>query len=157
MLTVDQHLDDLVRHIDLVRESTLLLGKRLIEEGRKDFGCILISKGFVHDASKFTGVEWQFLHSGNDVPRDKLEVAIQQHCHTNPHHSEYWGGIENVPEIYIAEMVCDWRSRSAEFGTNLREWIRGVAVDKYKIDIEGKQYSWINKFVDKLLQDNFVR
>src|SRR6185369_7717232 len=101
MLTVEDHLNNLVRHIELVREACLLLGKRLIsEEGRKEFGRILIGNGFVHDASKFAGIEWEYLHAGKDVPKEKLELAIRQHTLTNPHHPEYWGGFENMPEIY---------------------------------------------------------
>jgi hypothetical protein len=157
MFTVQEHVDNLVRHIELVREGTLLLGKRLINEGRKDFGRILIAKGFVHDASKFHGIEWQYLHAGNDVPKDKLELAIHQHTLTNPHHPEYWGGMENMPEIYVAEMVCDWYARGIEFGTGLRPWIKEVGIDRFKIDLDGEQYKWINKYVDILLQNSFVK
>jgi hypothetical protein len=69
MLTAEQHLDNLVRHIELVREACLLLGKRLIARDRQEFGRILIAHGFAHDASKFQGVEWEYLHAGRDVPK----------------------------------------------------------------------------------------
>ena len=157
MLKAEEHIDNLVRHIELVREATLLLGKRLMAAGRKEFGRILIGHGFVHDASKFFGVEWNYLHAGNDIPKDKLELAINQHTATNQHHPEFWGGFENIPEIYIAEMACDLYARSQEFGTSLRQWIKDVAIDKYKINIEGEQYKWLMKFVDMLLVDHFVR
>src|SRR5262245_23535192 len=130
-MTPEQHIDDLVRHINLVRDACLLLGKRLMAEGRTDFGRLLIAHGFVHDASKFHGIEWDYLHAGQDVPADELELAIRQHTRTNPHHAEYWGGVENMPEISVAEMVCDWYARSQEFGTDLRVWIREVAVIRY--------------------------
>lgn len=157
MLTIKEHIDNLVRHIELVRESTLLLGERLINEGRKDFGRLLISKGFIHDASKFHGIEWKYLHAGSDVTNDKLALAVQQHVHTNPHHPEYWGGIENMPEIYVAEMVCDWYARAMEFGTGLREWINEEAIEKFEIDLKGEQYDWIVKYTDILLQNSFVK
>jgi len=157
MLSTEEHLDNLVRHIELVREACILLGKRLMAEGRKEFGRILISKGFVHDASKFSGIEWEYLHAGRDVPKEKLELAVQQHVRTNPHHPEYWGGFENMPEIYIAEMVCDWYARAMEFGTGLREWIRTTAIERYQIDTDGDRYKWLIKFVDTLLLDHFVR
>lgn len=157
MLSQEEHLDNLVRHIELVREACLLLGKRLMAKGRKEFGRILISKGFVHDASKFSGVEWIFLHAGSDVPKEQLELAIQQHVSTNSHHVEYWGSFDAMPEISIAEMACDLYARSQEFGTSLRQWITDVGVEKYKMDIEGEQYKQLMGFVNMLLVDNFVK
>jgi hypothetical protein len=62
-----------------------------------------------------------------------------------------------MPEIAVAEMVCDWYARSHEFGTSLRDWIKTEAVDRFKIDLESEQYKWINSFVNILLEDRFVR
>ena len=155
MYDQNEHLENLIRHIELVREACTLLGKRLIKQGRAEFGRLLIAAGHVHDASKFYGIEWDFLHTGPDTPKDDLELAISQHVRTNSHHPEYHGGVENMPELAIAEMVCDWYARSTEFGTGLREWITSQAVDRYKIDVDGKPYERINKFVDLLLQDPF--
>lgn len=157
MFTQEQHLEDLVRHIELVREACLLLGKRLMSRGEVPFGRLLIAQGFVHDATKFYGIEWDYLHSGPDTPKQDLERAIKQHTSTNSHHPEYHGGIENMPRIDIAEMVCDWYARSTEFGTGLRDWITESAVNKYKIDLEGKQYKWMNDFVSVLLTNSFTK
>lgn len=156
-LTPQEHLDNLVRHIDLVRGACLLLGKRLTARGRQEFGRILIARGFEHDVSKFSGIEWDYLHAGRDVPKEQLELAVRQHVRTNTHHPEYWGGVENMPEIAVAEMVCDWYARSQEFGTCLRDWIATQAVQKFQIDLEGEQYGWVEKFVSLLLEDQFVR
>lgn len=157
MLTPREHLSNLVRHIDLVREACLLLGTRLMDSGRGEFGRLLIAAGFQHDVSKFFGIEWNYLHAGRDIPKEQLELAIKQHTQTNLHHPEYWGGIEHMPEIAIAEMTCDWYARSQEFGTSLRDWIKQNAIDKFKIDLESEQYKWINNFVNILLEDQFVR
>src|SRR5450755_1045681 len=97
-MTPQEHIDNLVRHI-----------------------------GLVHDASKFHGIEWEYLHKTGEVPADRLQLAVEHHRRTNEHHPEYWGGIDNMPEIFVAEMVCDWYARSQEFGTDLRVWIRGQA------------------------------
>ena len=156
-MNINDHLDNLIRHIDLVRENCILLGKRLIAQGRKDFGRLLIANGFIHDQSKFFGIEWQYLHVGPDVEKEHLRDAISQHTSVNTHHPEYWGGIENMPEIAVAEFVCDCYSRAQEFGTNLREWLTEEAVDKYKIDLEGDQWKWIQNFTNLLLQDSFKR
>ena len=157
MLTPREHLDNLVRHIDLVREACLILGKRLMDQGRVVFGRLLIARGFEHDVSKFYGIEWEYLHSGKDTPKEQLELAVKQHTRTNSHHPEYWGSVEDMPEIAVAEMVCDWYARSQEFGTSLRDWINTNAIDKFQIDLESEQHKWINKFVSILLEDHFVR
>jgi hypothetical protein len=157
MLTPEQHLDDLVRHIELVRGACLLLGKRLMAQGRCDFGRLLVARGFTHDASKFSGIEWDYLHAGPNVPAELIELAMRQHTRTNPHHPEYWGGFENMPEISVAEMVCDWYARSAEFGTGLRDWIRTTAIERYQIDTDGERFRWVQDFVNLLLEHSFHR
>jgi len=156
-LTPQEHLDNLVRHIDLVRAACLLLGRRLMADGRQEFGRILIARGFEHDVSKFSGIEWDYLHAGRDIPKDQMELAVRQHVRTNSHHPEFWGGIENMPEIAVAEMVCDWYARSQEFGNGLREWITAQAVAKYRINLESEQYGWVENCVALLLEDHFVR
>src|SRR5881392_825242 len=105
-LSQTEHLDNLVRHINLVKNNCGLLGTRLMANGRVEFGRLLVQRGYLHDNSKFAGIEWDYLHSGKDVPKDVLELAIRQHQLTNPHHPEFWGGIINMPELYIYEMVC---------------------------------------------------
>ena len=157
MLSCEQHLDNLVRHIDMVRQIGFLLGKRLMKKGRKDFGRLLIGKCYQHDASKFHGIEWKYLHAGSDISKDDLEKAVKQLVETNSHHPEYWGGVQNMPEIAVAEMVCDWYARSQEFGTGLREWIKDVAIEKFNIDTRSDQYVWITRFVDILLEDSFLK
>lgn len=155
MFSYEEHLDNLLRHLELVRGATTLLGKRLIAQGRSELGRIVIAKGQVHDASKWTGIEWDYLHAGNDVPRGALEFAIRNHRLTNTHHPEYWGGIEFMPEQAIAEMVCDWYARAQEFGTGLREWVekRVENIDVECPEVVGK----IHEFMNILLRDSFVR
>lgn len=156
-MNIHEHLDDLIRHIDKVRENCILLGTRLIGQGRKDFGRLLIASGFVHDQSKFFGIEWDYLHTGPNVETDHLKDAVRQHVSTNSHHPEYWGGLENMPEIACAEFTCDCLARSQEFGTNFREWLIEEAVEKYHIDLKGEQWEWIQEFTNLLLQDPFKR
>jgi hypothetical protein len=155
-LKPDDHLNNLVRHLDLVRDACLLLGKRLMAHGEIEFGRILVSRGYQHDASKFSGIEWDYLHAGPDVDKEKLAMAIDQHVRTNSHHPEYWGGINQMPRIAVAEMVCDWYARSQEFGTSLREWIKEDATPRFKITQDHEQSQWISRFLDLLLQDSFA-
>jgi hypothetical protein len=151
----EAYLDSLIRHIGLVRDACIRLGKHLIAHGRPHFGRLLIARGFVHDASKFYGIEWDYLQTGQDVPEQARDLAIEHHRHTNLHHPEYWGGFENMPEISIAEMACDCYARSQEFGTDLRQWIRDKAVPRYRIDTSSEQFRWLQDFVDMLLSKPF--
>jgi hypothetical protein len=157
MYDIEEHLDDLVRHIDLVRQAGLLLAKRLIDQGRVDLGRMLLGNIYVHDASKFAGIEWKFLHTGPDTPKEQMKLAVEQHVETNTHHPECHGGFQNMPELCIAEMVCDWKARSVEFGTSLRDWIKKEAISKYNIDIKSEKYEQMMGFVNLLLKDSFVR
>lgn len=53
------------RHIRNVEDNCFLLGEKLILGGEIDLGKQLIANGYVHDASKFTGIEFEYLSSGN--------------------------------------------------------------------------------------------
>lgn len=155
MKTEAQKLDDLVRHIDNVRNNCLQLGKKLIEAGQPDMGRRLIANGHIHDASKFSGIEWDFLDP-TTTNKAGLKNAVNQHIRTNQHHPEYWGGIERMPDIYIAELVCDWKARSTEFANDLREWINGKALKKFGFTKESETYKKIMTYVDMVCDKPFV-
>lgn len=157
MLSQEKHLDNLLRHKELVKDAAILLGKRLIDKGKSELGRQIIVRGFSHDASKFHGLEWDFLHAGNDVPKDDLARAIKQHQCFNPHHPEYWNGMENMDQVSIGELCCDWFARAQEFGTGLREWIKDNANGRFHIEQCPQQKAWMDEFVDLLLEDSFVR
>ena len=103
-------IDGLMRHIDHVRNNCVVLGERLISNGNP-IGRILIANGFIHDNSKFYGIEWEYLTDRTQDP-ELMKAAVKQHNTTNPHHPEYWGSISAMPSIYMAEMVCDWAARA---------------------------------------------
>lgn len=148
----------LLRHIKLVQDACEVIGTKLIESGEIELGKNLIAKSLIHDNSKFYGLEWTILMSYDEYKDDdveKLEMAIFQHINTNDHHPEYWGDINSMPKICIAEMVADWYARSNEFGTDLRKWIKNTALEKYNISPHGVKYKEIKKFVDLLLEKPF--
>lgn len=151
----------IARHIRNVEDNCLLLGEKLIERGEIDLGHKLIANGYVHDASKFWGVEWDNMAPGEITVEEgaklKLKLAVQHHNRTNPHHPEYWGGIENMPRLYLAEMVADWKSRSEEFGTDLRQWIDDVATKRFHFEKEDRIYRGITEFVELLCSTPFQR
>lgn len=155
MMTDKQKLESLLRHLDNVQENAKMMADKLIERGQLQFGLALYANSFIHDNSKFRGIEWEFLDPQTSN-RTGLKNAINQHAKTNPHHPEYWDGIGFMPDIYIAEMVCDWKARSTEFGTSVREWIDTEATKKYKFTKESTVYGKIMFYLNLICDAPFV-
>jgi hypothetical protein len=150
----------IARHIRNVEDNCLILGEKLINRGEIELGRQLIANGFIHDASKFHGIEFEFMAPGVPTEEEsaklKMKLAIHHHNTTNKHHPENWsGGIKDMPSVFIAEMVCDWKSRSEEFGTSLREWIDESATKKWNFTKDEGVYKEIMKFVDLLCDKPF--
>jgi len=142
----------LVRHIKGVQENCHILGERLIERGDVQFGILLISRGFLHDSTKWFGAEWDFL-SDDNTDKEKLKIGITQHNRTNGHHPEFWDkGIHGMPPICIAELVADWKARSAERGTSLQEWIDGEAMKRFYFTKNDPVYEVMMDFVKLILE-----
>lgn len=146
-------LSSLIRHIDHVRDNCLLLGERLLEK-KISIGRNLIANGFIHDNSKFYGVEWDHLTSGTDDP-DLMRVAIKHHNTTNPHHPEYWGTIDKMPQLYLAEAVCDWLARASEFGTSLQDWIEEGAAKRFDYELNSTVHKDIMFYTNLLCDKPF--
>jgi hypothetical protein len=155
--TEESQLDIILRHIDNVRDSCLLLGQRLIAKGELQVGRMLIANGYIHDNSKLYGIEWLYLNDETfEKEPEKFKLAWQQHVLTNKHHPEFWpGGIDEMPREYKAEFVADCHARSSEFGTDLREWIKTKAAKKFKMNHSGRTYKEIKELLDLLLERKF--
>jgi hypothetical protein len=150
----------IARHIRNVQDNCLLLGEKLISNGELELGKQLIANGFIHDVSKFHGIEFEFMAPGVNVEADgaklKLKLAIHHHNSTNRHHPEAWSaGIKDMPDVYVAEFVCDIKARSEEFGTALRDWIDNTATKKWNFTKEDEIYQKIMRFVDILCEKPF--
>ena len=75
-----------------------------------------------HDDSKFSDEEFEpyaqkWFNNGEETLEYK--EAWTHHWTHNEHHPEHWLG-EDMPYIYILEMLCDWGSFSIDKG-NLKE------------------------------------
>jgi len=149
----------IARHIRNVEDNCQLLGEKLIERGEIDLGHKLIANGYIHDASKFWGIEWEYMSPGQPTEEEgaklKLKLAVQHHNRTNEHHPEYWGDIRLMPHLFLAEMVCGWKARSEEFGTSLRDWIDEQATKRFAFTKEDKVYKEIYEYVDLLCPKPF--
>lgn len=149
-----KHYQSVMRHIATVQQGSTLLSERLFDNGDPSFALLLSKKTLSHDASKLVGIEWEYLRVCNE-DLEKFNLALNQHQLTNDHHPEFWGSIKSMPKICLAEMVCDWYARSVEFGTDLRDWIKGPACQKYEITTNTKCYKQIKEFVDIVLDAPF--
>ncbi len=159
----DEHkrLDILLRHIHGVQEGCQLLGMRLMTRGEASLGRALIANGMVHDNSKFRGLEWQYLNDDRwpipDGGEELFKAALHQHVTTNPHHPEYWdGGVAEMPRLYLAEMLCDWKARSSEQGTDITEWVKEKAPERFDFSTSGRVYKELKDFLALLLERKFV-
>ena len=152
----------IVRHIRNVEDAGLLLAERIITAPHAttedhEFARRLIQRLRRHDNSKFEGIEWEFLHR-EEEDAELLKIAILQHQQANDHHPEYFvGGISQMNDLQLAEMVCDWKARSTEMGTGLRQYIIERATVRFGFSTKTKIYKTIKKFVDLLLDDEFSK
>jgi hypothetical protein len=150
-----EKVDKLLRHITNVQEACHLLAKRLIEKGEINLGIRLVALGQLHDASKWSGIEFEYLIEPPLNTNGTLSLAIKQHQSTNRHHIEYWEDANDMPRLYIAEMVCDLYARAGEFGTSVWDYIKEEFLPKHNISKNGRVYKTIKEFLDLLLEKPF--
>ncbi len=149
----EEKVDAIYHHILHVQQNCYRLGMKLIKLNQTELGRNLIQNGMKHDNSKFSGIEFAHLFPGSLILYD----AVKHHAEINPHHPEHWGSIHKMPELYIAEMVCDCCGRGAEMGTNTREWFANEATKKYGFAMEDEVGRKINYFLDLLLTPQFKK
>lgn len=71
-----------------------------------------------HDESKFSEEEFEPYAKKwhlDGIKTPEYEEAWRHHWMTNEHHPEFWLG-EDMPYIYILEMICDWGSFGIDRG-----------------------------------------
>lgn len=150
-----KHLHNILRHINNVRDNCELLGERLVNSGEVQTGIDLIGLGQIHDYSKIHNLsEFKYLRDCY-YGKPEFDVALTSHVTTNLHHPEAWHGIEEMPRVYVAEMVCDWKSRASEFGSDVIDWVKERATKKFGFSTRGKVYKEIKEFFSILLDKSF--
>ena len=116
----------------------------------------LLQNAQAHDASKFAGIEWEFLTIGNTSNKIGLKYAIEQHQRSNAHHPEYWAhGITEMPLVQEYEMIADLAARSNEMGTSVRDYVNDVIPKKYNIPSQGELHKELIGILDMLVNKPF--
>ena len=114
---IEEHKERVSKFADWLKENL----PELFEEIDIDLFNEIIKE---HDESKYSEEEFEpyAQHFYGDKKNDfEFGEAWKHHWINNEHHPEFWLG-EDMPYIYILEMLCDWGSFSIDKG-NLRELI----------------------------------
>lgn len=141
-------IESILEHIQNVQRNCNRLGLKIIRDGDIDFGRLLIAHGQLHDNSKLTGIEFKHLFHGDSL----LGNTIDHHRSVNMH---IRGNIHKMPDIFLAEMACDCTARSAEFGTDIREWVANKATVRYGFKLDDPAGIKLMLFIDELLAPAF--
>ena len=123
---LDGYLEENEKYIEEHRANVKKFADWLVENLPELFdGCDLDTFYEVideHDDSKYSEEEFEPYAQkwfGNGEKSLAYEEAWKHHWMNNEHHPEHWFG-EDMPYIYILEMICDWGSFSIKSG-NFRE------------------------------------
>ena len=126
----------------------------------------LSERALVHDEDKYTDPElvlpyvwvteyYRVKNEEGKVPEDlqaqydQANEATGKHVKQNPHHPEAHGSIEDMTELDLAEMVCDWAAMAEELG---QDSARGWADDNVgtKWEFSKDQTQFIYAAIDRL-------
>lgn len=148
-----EKIETVLNHIQNVQRNCYKLGLKLIKAGEIELGRNLIANGQIHDNSKFKGIEFDHLFYDDPI----LINVINHHSSTNPHHPEFWSKIQSMPELYLIELICDCTARSAEFGSDIRDWFKNEATQKYNFSMDDEVGVKIIYYLDMLLEKPFKK
>lgn len=135
---------DNIEHKKIVMDNSLLIAEYLIENRRLQLAIDVLRRACSHDNSKFELSEFYrlvgIMSDNTDEsftnPLSKMtdrEVnAVEVHWRNNRHHPEHHDNINDMSESDIIEMVCDWFSRSQQYGTDFMEFVECRQKNRFK-------------------------
>jgi len=147
-------------HIERVGRCLALLA------GVTEHGTELLERARVHDASKFGPEErvayvWLTEYhrrrkSGEpfEYPAgvaEQVKLAVQHHVTTNRHHPEFHADPNDMSEVDLIEMVCDWTAMAQEFGQDggsARGWADKVIGKRVAFNAEKRRF--IHRMIEEL-------
>ena len=139
-------------HIDRVRRCLSVLA------AVTEYADELNERAKVHDTSKFSPEEripyiWltefhRCRRSGEpfeypDGMEDQVRAAIDHHMSTNRHHPDFHADPNDMSDVDLIEMVCDWTAMSQEFdqdGGSARGWADKTVGSRVKFNQEKSRF-----------------
>lgn len=139
-------------HIERVRRCLLLLAQVT------DHGEELLERARSHDASKFGPEEripyvWLTEYhrcrrtsepfAYPDGMAERVQRAIRHHVRSNRHHPEFHADPNDMSDVDVIEMVCDWAAMAQEFGEeggSARGWAEKVVGKRVTFNAERSRF-----------------
>lgn len=128
------HIKDNIIHKQLVLDSAYILCEYLFSINKQELGLQLIQRAVEHDNSKFNNNElfdisdikddFKNFKNPEQLLSENDQEKIKEHWKNNRHHPEHFSNIENMEELDILEMICDWDARSKQHNTNLIDFVK---------------------------------
>ncbi len=146
-----EHMLDTLNHKKFVIIAALKMCDYLIVEGKEDLAKGLIFRANIHDNSKLVEKEMSLMaslygtQSTFEDPNKGLDdfqtEIIACHWSNNRHHPEHFVNKEEMTELDMIEMVCDWYARSLQYGTDFLNFVSVRQETRFKFS--EKQFSKI--------------
>lgn len=132
---------DICEHKKLVFETCYNLAIKLMKSGQDQLSLLLLERGFLHDISKLLDDEFygmaafaqdqEALKDPKKTVTSDKQHAINLHWDRNPHHPEHWTDVNQMTDLDIMELTCDWYARSLQFKTNMIEFLEQRQKDRF--------------------------
>ena len=141
-----------MEHIARVTANLMLLAKVT------DYGDELAKRAKVHDDSKFgcdEKIPYVWLTEFHRCRRDgepfaypegiaeRVDLAIEHHVTSNRHHYQFHSDPNDMTDVDLIEMVCDWTAMSQEFGQDggsARAWADKTIETRVEFDAAHTQF-----------------
>lgn len=137
-----KQINDTVIHKKFVMDACHKLAKWLFENNRDKDAFDLLKRAQVHDDSKFEIEETEQLqklldkNDGMTNPKyliqEQEKECIRLHWKNNRHHPEHFENVEDMTELDIMEMVCDWYARQEQYGTDFMNFVYTRQENRFK-------------------------
>lgn len=135
------HVITTMEHKSFVIKSCLKMVKYLQSINKNELALALLYRANIHDNSKLVGPELRLLANmeGNQDTftnpnvqlSDKQQMIIEKHWENNRHHPEYFDNVEEMSELDIIEMVCDWYARSMQYNTDFLSFVKSRQENRF--------------------------
>ena len=151
-MTERDHIIDTLIHKQYVLESGTIIIEYLYANGREKEGLEFAKRCSCHDDSKFEQEEMRGftqlsaertgMKDSSTVMSEQVKRVVAVHWKNNRHHPEHFSDYHNMTEMDIMEMVCDWYSRSKQFGTDFLAFVQERQKNRFQFDDEFFSKVW---------------